>query len=68
MKILISAGELIDRGLWDAVCEMRGLNEWCVNEGLMDSNDELIFTAQEAKQLGLIPLTQGEKWDLEEKW
>jgi hypothetical protein len=55
MRILVSASELIDRGLWDDFCEKRGYNVWAVNEGLMDSDEEFSFSRQEAMDLGLIP-------------
>ena len=55
MRILITASDLIDRGLWDEVCEARGINVWAVNEGLMDADEEFIFTQKEATSLGLLP-------------
>lgn len=54
MKIKVSADDLIDKGVWDKVCDLKGLNPWCVNEGTMDSNDDITFTEDEAKKLGLI--------------
>ena len=53
MKITMTAGELIDKFLWDDVCEMRGLNVWSVNEGRMDEDEEFSFTEEEAKRLGI---------------
>jgi hypothetical protein len=55
MRILVTVNELIERGLWDEVCEERGINVWAVNEGLMDSDEEFVFTQKEASALGLIP-------------
>lgn len=54
MNVQITAHEAIERGIWDQVCEMKGLNEWAVNEGMMDGDELLTFTEKEAKQLGLI--------------
>ena len=54
MKIHITADELIARWLWDEVCEMRGINVYAVCERLMDSDEELEFTEDEARELGLI--------------
>ena len=54
MKVRITVREVMDKYLWDEVCEMKGLNEWCVNEGLMGSDEELEFTEEEAKELGLL--------------
>ncbi len=54
MNIKITAEEAIDKGIWEELCEIKGLNEWCVNEGLMDSDHEISLTEKEAKELGLI--------------
>lgn len=35
MNINITAGEAIDKGLWDDICKLKGWNPWIVNEGLM---------------------------------
>lgn len=53
MEISMSAGELIENGSWDKVCELKGLNIWAVNEGLMDREEKITFTQEEAQQLGL---------------
>jgi len=54
MNIQITAKELLDKGKWDEACEIKGLNPWCINEGMMDSSESLSFTLKEAEQLGLI--------------
>ena len=54
MKYILSASELMDRGLWLEFCELRGINEWAVNEGMMDSDEEFVFSEDEAATLGLI--------------
>jgi len=54
MKIILTAQEILDRGIWDEFCEMKGINPWAMNEGLIDSDEEFIFSEQEAKELGLI--------------
>jgi hypothetical protein len=54
MKYVLSASELMDRGLWLEFCELRGINEWAVNEGMMDSDEEFVFSEDEAATLGLI--------------
>ena len=58
MKIILTANELLDRDIWDEFCEMRGINPWAVNEGLMDSDEEFTFTEKEAEELGLISQEQ----------
>ena len=57
MKISLTASEILDHnisGLWMKVCDMRGINEWCINEGLMDGGEILTFTEDEAKELGIL--------------
>lgn len=55
MKIKITARELLDEGLWDRACELKGLDPWCISEGQMSSNEELELTEGQAQILGLIP-------------
>ncbi len=54
MKVSVTAEELIDRGVWDEVCELKGLNPWCVNEGLMDSDEYITLSLEEAQKLGIL--------------
>jgi hypothetical protein len=54
MQIVITAGEAIDKGIWDDLCEMKRLNIWAVNEGLMDSDEPITLSEEEAKKLGLL--------------
>ena len=54
MRIAIKASDLIKLGLWDEFCDLRGINIWAVNEGLMGSDEELTLSEDEAKELGLI--------------
>lgn len=56
VKITITARELLDRGLWDQACELIGLNVWAINEGLMDSSDEVTLTQEQAQKLGLLSM------------
>ncbi len=53
MKIVSTPSELMDKGLWAATCELFGFNEWCVNESLMESDKEIVFTEEQAKEIGL---------------
>lgn len=55
MKLVFTANEIIDRGVWDEFCQLRGYDVWCVNEGRMDSKLEHTLTAEEARILGLLP-------------
>jgi hypothetical protein len=45
----------MDRGAWDDACDLVGLSIWAVNEGQMDSEEEIRLTDEQAKKLGLIP-------------
>lgn len=54
MLIKVTARELLNKGRWIEACEMLGINEWAINEGLMDSEDVLELTETEAVELGLI--------------
>lgn len=54
MKYTLTASEILDRGIWDEFCQLRGINEWAINEGLMDSDEEFTFTEEEAQKLGLV--------------
>lgn len=53
MKVTITAREILDKGNWDAFCELKGLNPWCINEGLMDAGEEFSLTLAEIRQIGL---------------
>jgi len=53
-KVTVTASELIDSGYWDDYCEAHGLNVWCVNEGLMDSDEQITLTVEEARSWGLV--------------
>lgn len=53
MSIKTTLGKLIDNYDWGEVCEVVGLNEWCLNEGLADREDEVELTPEEAKKIGL---------------
>ena len=55
MRIIITASQAMDLGVWDALCKRRGLNVWAVNEGLMDGSHEIALELDEAEALGLIP-------------
>jgi hypothetical protein len=52
-KIIVTAGEILDSGHWDSFCEKRGINEWAMNEGLMDSKEKFVFSLDEAIEIGL---------------
>jgi hypothetical protein len=52
MSITITLNELNDRCDWDKVCEMFGLDQYCLSWGNLDVTYSL--TEEQAKELGLI--------------
>ena len=54
MKIIVTPSELMDRGVWDKYCDLKGINPYVVAEGLLDSNTEIILIETEAIKLRLI--------------
>jgi len=52
--VTITAGELIDRGIWKEFCLLRGIDEWAVAEGLMDSEYEFSLSKEVAERFELI--------------
>lgn len=59
MKYVITPRELMDKGIWMDYCEATGTNEWAVNEGLMESDEELTLTQEQAEKIGLVPRKGG---------
>lgn len=54
MRIIVTAEELIDKGVWEEFCEKKGIEPYAVSEGLIGSDEEWTLTEKEAKDLGLI--------------
>ncbi len=54
MKIKITFGELLDKGIWDDFCNETGVNPYCMAEGLADRDDAREIEIEQAKQWGLI--------------
>lgn len=54
MNVVVTYGEIFDRYLWTKFCDMKGLNEWCLKEGLADRDDRAELTEAEARELGLL--------------
>ncbi len=53
MKIVLTAEEMLCSGKWDKFCTMRNLNPYCINEGLMTSDEEFDLNEQECGELGI---------------
>lgn len=47
----IKPSELMELGYWGDACEVKGINEYAVNEGLMDSEEEITFNMDEIWKL-----------------
>lgn len=54
MKIKVTAKEILDCGGWMNFCEDFGINEWAINEGLIEKSEEFELTFEQAKKYGLI--------------
>lgn len=53
MTIKITLGELLEKYDWEKSCKILGINEWCLNEGLANSDDEVEITEEQAKKIGI---------------
>lgn len=53
MSTKTTLGKLVDNYDWEEVCKVVGLNEWCLNEGLANRDDEIELTPEEAERIGL---------------
>ena len=60
MKILITADELSNRGKWGDFCELRNINPWAKNEGLVYSDEKFELTEDEAEKLDIIKKNRGD--------
>ena len=54
MYCVITAREAFDKGIWEDLCRIKGINEWAVNEGLMNDSEEIRLTEEEARELGIV--------------
>jgi hypothetical protein len=50
MRIVVTLREVLYNGNWDKFCELKGLNPWCINEGLADGSEEYTLTVSEAEK------------------
>lgn len=55
MKIIITAKEALEKGVWPEVAEMVGLNVYALADGMND-NVEIELTPLQAEELQLIKL------------
>lgn len=44
--VSMTVKQIKDLGLWDKVCEYKGINPWAINEGIMDYDDIIEFDTE----------------------
>lgn len=49
----IKVKEILNWGFWEKYCEKTGTNEWAINEGLMDIDEEIFFSEADLKRYSL---------------
>lgn len=54
MRIVITAREALDKGVWLEICNLKGFSEWAINEGQMEPEEEIELSEEEARKLGLL--------------
>ena len=60
IKVTVKLGDVLDAPYWKAweeMCEKYGINEWCLNEGMADSNDTIEVSLEDAEHWGLVENT-----------
>ncbi len=53
LNVTITAQEIMDRGAWDKFCELREINQRCVSEGFMDSDEQFTLSLREIVTIGV---------------
>ena len=46
MNTLLTVRQIMDLGLWDKVCEYKGINPWALNEGLIAEDEVIEFDSE----------------------
>ena len=54
MKIILTVKELVELGLWERAADKKGIEVWSLNEGIIDENEPIELTKEEAEDLGII--------------
>lgn len=54
MEIKLTIKEIMNKGIWEDVCKLKGIVEYGANEGIIDSEEEITFSEEEAKNLDII--------------
>ena len=53
MSVMLTFREILDAGVWEEFCQLKGLNPWCLNEGLASSDETCILSAEDCQKLRL---------------
>jgi len=57
-KIVVNVSYLLDNGLWERACTLtRWLDVNAIQEGRIGEGDEVPFTVEEARELGMLDLS-----------
>lgn len=51
MKLVLTAEEAVDDGIWDAVCKVTGFDHYALHNG-MSPDTEIALTMEQAKEIG----------------
>jgi hypothetical protein len=51
LYIKITLGDLLNKFDWDTACKIKGINPYCINEGIANVNDIEYFNMEEYLQL-----------------
>lgn len=57
IKVIVKLGDVLDApymNAWEQMCEKYGINEWCLNEGIADSDDTIEVSLEDAEHWGLV--------------
>jgi len=52
MKITVE--EALELRVWTKLCDIKGIDVWAVKEGLIDRDEEITLTLNEATVIGII--------------
>ena len=53
MNLQITAGEAIDRGIWEKLCKIKGIDYYALNLGIMDKTQIITLSESEMKKAGI---------------
>lgn len=56
----LTAHEAMEIGWWSEVCELKGWNNWAVNEGLMRADELIELSSNEVRQIVGLPPREDE--------